>query len=111
MKRLSLMSGGLARLLSLWTVLTQLAGSMVACTTTTTGADGRETRAPAEPADPERRARVRLELAGLYFSRGQADTALSEVMLGMAAKRDLAEADRVQPAPPPLIAIDAEPAG
>jgi type IV pilus assembly protein PilF len=96
MKRLSLMSGGLARLLSLWTVLTLLAGSMVACTTTTTGADGRETRAPAEPADPERRARVRLELAGLYFSRGQADTALSEVKLAMAAKPDLADAHAMQ---------------
>lgn len=67
-------------------------GALVGCTTTTTGADGREMRAPAEPADPERRARVRLELAGLYFGRGQSDTALSEIKLALAAKPDLAEA-------------------
>ncbi len=65
---------------------------LAGCTTTTTGPDGRETRVAAEPADPERRARVRLELAGLYFGRGQSDTALSEVKLALAAKPDLADA-------------------
>jgi type IV pilus assembly protein PilF len=35
---------------------------------------------------------VRLELAGLYFGRGQSDTALSEVKLALAAKPDLADA-------------------
>ena len=46
----------------------------------------------ADQGDPERRARVRLELAGLYFSRGQTATALDEVKRAVAAKPDLAEA-------------------
>jgi type IV pilus assembly protein PilF len=53
---------------------------------------GVEARAPTEAADPERRARVRLELAGLYLARGQSDTALEEVNRAIAAKPDLAEA-------------------
>jgi type IV pilus assembly protein PilF len=48
--------------------------------------------APSEPADPARRAALRLELASLYFSRGQADTALEEVNRALQAKPDLAEA-------------------
>jgi type IV pilus assembly protein PilF len=63
-----------------------------ACTTTTQTADGREVRTANEPADPARRAQVRLELAGLYFGRGQGTTALDEIKLALAAKPDLAEA-------------------
>jgi type IV pilus assembly protein PilF len=55
-------------------------------------ADGRETRVSSEPADPERRARVRLELAGLYFGRGQNTTALDEIKLALAARPDMPEA-------------------
>ena len=47
---------------------------------------------PAEPGDPDRRARVRLELAGLYFGRGQNETALAEINTALAAKSDLPEA-------------------
>lgn len=82
--------------LVLWIGVWLLAGlsplTLGGCTTTTTGADGRETRAAAEPADPERRARVRLELAALYFGRGQSETALNEVKLALAAKPDMADA-------------------
>ena len=46
----------------------------------------------ADPADAERRARVRLELASAYFGRGQSSTALDEVKLALAAKPDLPEA-------------------
>ncbi len=46
--------------------------------------------------DPERRAQVRLELAGLYFSRGQAETALGEVRQALAAKPNLPEAYDLQ---------------
>jgi type IV pilus assembly protein PilF len=62
-----------------------------ACTTVTTGADG-QVRVPAEPVDPERRAKVRLELAGLYFGRGQLPTALDEIKAALAAKPDMPEA-------------------
>lgn len=55
-------------------------------------ADGREARASSEPADPERRARVRLELAGLYFGRGQNTTALEEIKLALAARPNMPEA-------------------
>jgi type IV pilus assembly protein PilF len=40
----------------------------------------------------DRRARVRLELAALYFSRGQNNTALDELKLALAANPDLPEA-------------------
>ena len=62
------------------------------CTTVTLGPDGRQVRAAAEPADPERRTKVRLELAGLYFGRGQLPTALDEIKAALAAKPDLADA-------------------
>jgi len=45
-----------------------------------------------DPVASERRARVRLELAGLYFSRGQSATALDELKAALAAKPDLPEA-------------------
>lgn len=70
-------------------------GLVAGCTTTTvtTGPDGRPVvRADNEPASPERRAQVRLELASLYFSRGQVDTALQEVRLALAAQPNLAAA-------------------
>ncbi|MCY7316687.1 MAG: type IV pilus biogenesis/stability protein PilW [Rubrivivax sp.] len=50
------------------------------------------TSRPPEPGDPDRRARVRLELASLYFGRGQNDTALAEINTALAAKPDLPEA-------------------
>ena len=65
---------------------------LAACSTTTTVTENRDTRATSEPADPERRARVRLELAGLYFGRGQNSTALDEIKTALAAKPDMPEA-------------------
>ncbi|MBU6259664.1 MAG: type IV pilus biogenesis/stability protein PilW [Burkholderiales bacterium] len=44
-----------------------------------------------EKPDPARQARVRLELASLYFSRGQASTALDEVNGALKANPELAE--------------------
>lgn len=61
------------------------------CVSTTMGSGG-EVRTPSEPGDADRRARVRLELAGLYLGRGQAETALDEVKRALAAKPDLPEA-------------------
>ena len=63
-----------------------------ACSTTTTVTENRNTRPVSEPVDPERRARVRLELAGLYFGRGQNSTALDEIKTALAAKPDMFEA-------------------
>jgi type IV pilus assembly protein PilF len=73
---------------------------LVACTSTTqvvrpggdTGPQPVERRNPADPAEVERRARLRFELAGLYFSRGQANTALDELKQALAAKPDFPEA-------------------
>jgi type IV pilus assembly protein PilF len=73
-------------------------GGLAACTTTTTTVSGspsgpsRDSASAPEPADPARRAAVRLELASLYFSRNQPDTALEEVNRAIAAKPDAAEA-------------------
>ena len=68
-----------------------------ACSTTTTITENRDTRPASEPADPERRARVRLELAGLYFGRGQNSTALDEIKTALAAKPDMFEAYNLRP--------------
>lgn len=45
-----------------------------------------------DPADPARRAQVRLELAAAYFSRGQLETALTEVNMALQARPDLPDA-------------------
>ena len=52
----------------------------------------RELRTESDQTDAERRARLRLELAGLYFGRGQAATALDALKRALAAKPDLPEA-------------------
>jgi len=49
-------------------------------------------QAAGDAASSERRARVRLELAALYFGRGQTNTALDELKLALAANPDLPEA-------------------
>lgn len=70
-----------------------LLGSLLGCVSSPQPqADGRETRVSSEPADPERRALVRLELAGLYFGRGQNSTALDEIKVALAARPDMPEA-------------------
>ncbi|WP_395700123.1 type IV pilus biogenesis/stability protein PilW [Aquabacterium sp.] len=45
----------------------------------------KERSTESDQTDADRRARVRLELAGAYFARGQYDTALDEVKLSLAA--------------------------
>jgi type IV pilus assembly protein PilF len=52
--------------------------------------------ATAEPADLDRRARVRLELASAYFGRGQSSTALDEVKQALAVRPDLPEAHNLR---------------
>lgn len=49
-------------------------------------------RQPTESANPERLARARLELAGMYFGQGQFATALEETRVALAAKPDIPEA-------------------
>ena len=65
---------------------------LAACATPTPATNDREVRTPSDQSDAERRARVRLELAGLYLGRGQNDTALDEVKRALVFKPDLAEA-------------------
>lgn len=85
--------GGYALLSAGWVLLTLL-GACTSTTTTTSGTPGsdRMQRAAPEPADIERGMRARLELAGLYFGRGQTTTALDEVQRVIAIRPDLAEA-------------------
>lgn len=54
--------------------------------------EGRDAARTTDAGDPERRAQVRLELASLYFERGQAQTALDEVRQALQARPDLAPA-------------------
>lgn len=68
-----------------------LAATLAGCVTSTT--TEREVRnSTAEPADPMRGIRARLELAGLYLGRGQTAVALEEVKRVIAAKPDMFEA-------------------
>ena len=74
-----------------------MAGCTSTTTTTSTGPAGdTEARtgrpAAADKGDPERRAKVRLELASAYLSRGQFDTALEEARQALAAKPDWPDA-------------------
>jgi type IV pilus assembly protein PilF len=65
---------------------------LAACATGPGAQSDQEIRTVSDHSDAEKRARVRLELAGLYFGRGQSTTALDEIKKAMAAKPDLAEA-------------------
>ncbi len=69
-----------------------LAGCTTTTTTTSGGVGERETRAAPDQADVARAARDRLELAGLYLSRGQNEVALDAVRRALAAKPDMPEA-------------------
>lgn len=76
----------------------RMAGALVAVAALLAGcvavppAGEREIRTDSDQNTAERRARVRLELASAYFARGQANTALDELKLALAAKPDLPEA-------------------
>ena len=65
---------------------------LAACVSSGSTSSGREPRTASDQTDAERRALVRLELAGLYLGRGQLDTALDEVKRAIVAKPDMAEA-------------------
>lgn len=78
------------RLLALATVLLQ-AGCV-----SNRPVERKEAPAAAEPADLDRRARVRLELASAYFGRGQSSTALDEVKQALAVRPDLPEAHNLR---------------
>jgi type IV pilus assembly protein PilF len=54
--------------------------------------DEREIRTASDQSEADKRARVRLELAAAYFSRGQYETALDEIKLAMAQKGNMPEA-------------------
>ncbi len=69
-----------------------LALALGGCVSTTTNSSGETRPTNADQGDADKRARVRLELAGLYLGRGQNDTALEEVKRALAAKPDLPEA-------------------
>ena len=62
-----------------------LAGCTSTVTRTEGKADAKVTQAPPDPEQIKRGAGVRLELASLYFSRGQFNTALDEIKLSLQA--------------------------
>lgn len=73
-------------------LLVALALAGCAQNTQITSTSASEVRSAPEPADAERRARTRLELASLYFSRAQYDVALQEIGLALAARPDMGTA-------------------
>jgi type IV pilus assembly protein PilF len=78
---------------ALLAAIAAFAGCQSTTTTTQSAAPPTGTSArPTETADPEKRARVRLELASAYFSGGQPQTALEEARQALALKPDWPEA-------------------
>jgi len=80
-----------------WKGLLVVAGlaTLVACSTNKPApgsAGNRDLPTVSDQTNADKRAQVRLELAGAYFSRGQTATALDEVKLALAAKPDMPEA-------------------
>jgi type IV pilus assembly protein PilF len=73
-----------------WVLLAALI--LTACGSSPPAQERRDTRAAPDQPDPERRAKVRLELASAYFSRGQTATALEEVKQALLAKPDMPDA-------------------
>ncbi|MFN0184132.1 MAG: type IV pilus biogenesis/stability protein PilW [Aquabacterium sp.] len=69
-----------------------LAAAMLAGCAEPGPATARDRITPSDQTDAERRAKVRIELASAYFSRGQAEVALDEIKQAIAAKPDSAEA-------------------
>jgi type IV pilus assembly protein PilF len=66
--------------------------ALVSACTHPPGASDRDLPTLSDLSEAERLARVRLELAGAYFGRGQNAVALDEIKLALAAKPDLPEA-------------------
>lgn len=75
-----------------WLLAAWAAVCMAACVAPPAATDPREIVTASDQTEPDKRARVRLELAAAYFGRGQGTTALDEVKLAIAAKPDLPEA-------------------
>ena len=78
-------------------LMSAMFAALAGCTTTTTTTSNGVVvnsgmRAPADQADAGRAARDRLELAGLYLSRGQNEVALDAVRRALLAKPDMPEA-------------------
>lgn len=88
--RAGLLNGFLLAGLAVVAVLALLTG----CARNAAPADTREVRSTSgnDGGDPQRRAQVRMELAGLYLGRGQPETALDEVRQALEARPDLADA-------------------
>ncbi|MBK1688640.1 type IV pilus biogenesis/stability protein PilW [Rubrivivax gelatinosus] len=80
------------RLLALLVATGCAAALLSGCVTEPPAGGSRDTRPSNDPGDAERRAKVRLELASAYFTRGQTSTALDEVKLALAARPDMPEA-------------------
>lgn len=79
-----------------WLAAWILLGALLGCTSTVTTQDGKalppETPAPTDPASRARLAQTRLQLAGLYFGRGELKTAMTEVNQALEAQPDYAKA-------------------
>jgi type IV pilus assembly protein PilF len=67
-------------------------GALSGCASTPGQGPLEDLKTSSDQTDADKRARVRMELAAGYFSRGQATTALDEVKLALAARPDLPEA-------------------
>ncbi len=77
-------------------MLAALLALSAACTSTVIETEGKPDNRPSPPptdaASIDRRSAVRLELANLYFARGQSETALSEIDSAIKIKPDNAQA-------------------
>jgi type IV pilus assembly protein PilF len=91
-----MMQGPLVRMLSLMLLGSALAACTTTSTTTGPGGRQREIVTASDETDTDRRARVRLELAGAYFTQGQLTTALDEVKQALVANPNMVEAHNLR---------------
>jgi type IV pilus assembly protein PilF len=67
-------------------------GALAGCAAPVADGTNRDRMTASDQTDTDRRARLRMELASGYYSRGQLETALDEVKQALAVQPDMAEA-------------------
>ena len=78
--------------LTLAIILAAAVAALAGCAAQVADAPSRDRVTESDQTDSDRRARLRMELASGYYSRGQLETALDEVKQALAVRSDLPEA-------------------
>jgi type IV pilus assembly protein PilF len=78
--------------LTLAIILAAAIAALAGCASQVADGQNRDRVTASDQTDSDRRARLRMELASGYYSRGQLETALDEVKQALAVQPDMADA-------------------